>query len=183
MKQISFLVFLGTVAAIKIDQQHRANIEGQTSLLEDLDEEVESTNVETLMNRYDEKEQKEKVQEQNNLLMDSTDQLEDNDLLQQGESTSSEEDLEVKKDYKIALYQQYSEDEEGDDGLPTNNRLMNKEGCRKMAEEVLIKEKKFGDEETQTYLKLNFNRIWKNSYKKEDTISQKQSFELMKELL
>tara|TARA_B110001450_G_C17297315_1_gene349992 strand:+ start:330 stop:512 length:183 start_codon:yes stop_codon:yes gene_type:complete len=60
---------------------------------------------------------------------------------------------------------------------------MNKEGCRKMAEEVLIKEKKFGDEETQTYLKLNFNRIWKNSYKKEDTISQKQSFELMKELL
>ena len=183
MKQIGFLVFLGTVAAIKIDQQHRANIEGQTSLLEDLDEEIESTNVETLMNRYDEKEQKEKVSEQNNLLVDSIDQLEDNDLLQQGESTSSEEDLEVKKDYKIELFQSLSEEEEADDGLPSGNRLMNKEGCRKMAEDVLKKEKKFGDEETKTYLKLNFNRIWKDSYKKDDTISQKQSFELMKELL
>ena len=60
---------------------------------------------------------------------------------------------------------------------------MNKEGCRKMAEDVLKKEKKFGDEETQTYLKLNFNRIWKSHYQKDETINQGQSFELMKELL
>ena len=52
-----------------------------------------------------------------------------------------------------------------------------------MAEDVLKKEKKFGDEETQTYLKLNFNRIWKSHYQKDETINQGQSFELMKELL
>ena len=49
---------------------------------------------------------------------------------------------------------------------------MNKDGCRKMAEKVLKQEKKLNDEETKTYLKLNFNRIWKDSFKKEDKINQ-----------
>ena len=48
--------------------------------------------------------------------------------------------------------------------MPTNNRLMTKEGCHSMAEQVLKKEKKFGDDETKTYMKLNFNRIWKSLF-------------------
>ena len=52
-----------------------------------------------------------------------------------------------------------------------------------MAEEVLKREKKLGEEETKTYLKLNFNRIWKGHYKNDETINQAQSFSLMNELL
>ena len=41
-----------------------------------------------------------------------------------------------------------------------------------MAEEVLKKEKSLSPDETKAYLKQNFNRIWKEQYKKAESIDE-----------
>ena len=116
-------------------------VEHKQSILVDLDEGLETDQkIENLMDKYEEKEETEPTI---------------SDLVQE-----SEED----EDYQSKLFQKYSEDAASDDGMPTNNKVISKENSRIMAQDVLSKEKKFNNDEVKAYLKLNFNRIWKEQY-------------------
>ena len=116
-------------------------VEHKQSILVDLDEGLETDQkIENLMDKYEEKEETEPTI---------------SDLVQE-----SDED----EDYQSKLFQKYSEDAASDDGMPTNNKVISKENSRIMAQDVLSKEKKFNNDEVKAYLKLNFNRIWKEQY-------------------
>ena len=56
--------------------------------------------------------------------------------------------------------------------MPTSQKIITKANARSMAEEVLKKEKSLSPDETKAYLKQNFNRIWKEQYKKAESIDE-----------
>ena len=66
---------------------------------------------------------------------------------------ASEEDDSKKGDSYHQMFQQFSEEGQGDDGLPNNTRIMNKAGLKKMSAEMLKIEKKLNEEETTAYMK------------------------------
>ena len=72
--------------------------------------------------------------------------------------TDSGDDQE--EDLSSTVFAQLSTQEQGDDGMPTGNQVLSKSDCRKMAEKVISSKKSLSTDETSSYLKINFNRIW-----------------------
>ena len=57
----------------------------------------------------------------------------DNDMVQETELLDADIGTEEEGDYQTKLFEKYSEDEIGDDGLSTNQKLINKENCKQFA--------------------------------------------------
>ena len=149
----NYLVLLAVVC-----QAHKV----QQSNSEELESETDQ-NVDSLIDKYEEKEETESAPQPVSDLM-----------LESEEETG---------DYQSVLFQKYSEVVQGDDGMPTSQKLISKANARSMAEEVLKKEKTLSADETKAYLKQNFNRIWKEQFKKSENIDENQVKQFMSLLL
>ena len=117
-----------------------------------------SDSVETIIDKYDEKE----TSPDSSVLLDEGD---------------------ADENYEQKLFDKYAEEQESDDGMPSNKKVIKKDNCKLMAQAVLKKEKGFNDDEIQAYIKLNFNRIWKEKFGKNKELDDGQAHQLMEQLL